>query len=94
MAVSRGWCSPSTTQKGCDNLKCARTVVSYCQFAVFLIMCFVSLYITLCISLLLPAQNNFQAYTPLKGLVDARVHAILPDKMGVKGWYANNNKDH
>jgi signal transduction histidine kinase len=46
-------------------------------------MRFVFICIVLCAGQLLPAQNNFQAYTPVNGLVDARVHTIYQDKKGV-----------
>ncbi len=44
----------------------------------FVFLCMVS-----CIGYWLPAQNNFQAYTPVNGLVDARVHTLYQDKKGV-----------
>ncbi len=46
-------------------------------------MRFVFLCIAVCISRLMLAQYNFQAYTPVNGLVDARVHNIYQDKKGV-----------
>jgi signal transduction histidine kinase len=54
-----------------------------CQIAVFLTMRFVFVCIAVCISRLLPAQHSFQAYTPVNGLVDARVQTIHQDRNGV-----------